>query len=64
LLPDSPAIGTGRHPALPALDQRGVPRVQGAKVDIGALESDRLVSVGFNRSVRLPTARECTASRS
>jgi hypothetical protein len=48
LLPGSPAIDTGGNPAHLVLDQRGLPRMEGIKPDIGAFESDRLFSDGFN----------------
>jgi len=48
LLPGSPAIDTGRAEADDLFDQRGVPRVEGSAADIGAFESDRLFSDGFN----------------
>ena len=38
LLPGSPAIDAGEDAAAPATDQRGVPRPQGARSDIGAYE--------------------------
>lgn len=38
LLPGSPAIDAGSAVGAPATDQRGVPRPQGAGVDIGAFE--------------------------
>jgi hypothetical protein len=38
LLPGSPAIDAGAASGAPATDQRGVPRPQGAGVDIGAFE--------------------------
>ena len=38
LLPGSPAIDAGTVLGAPATDQRGVPRPQGAGVDIGAFE--------------------------
>ncbi len=38
LLPGSPAINAGTASGAPATDQRGVPRPQGAGVDIGAFE--------------------------
>lgn len=48
LLPGSPAIDKGNNPANLASDQRGVPRVENGKADIGAVESDRLFSNGFD----------------
>ena len=38
LLPGSPAINAGDDSAAPATDQRGVPRPQGLRSDIGAYE--------------------------
>jgi HYR domain len=38
LLPGSPAIDAGDNTDAPLMDQRGVPRPQGAAVDIGAFE--------------------------
>lgn len=38
LLANSPAINTGSGSGAPALDQRGIPRPQGAANDIGAVE--------------------------
>lgn len=39
LLPGSPAIDAGTNAGCPATDQRGVPRPQGARCDIGAFEA-------------------------
>jgi predicted outer membrane repeat protein len=38
LLPGSPAANAGSHAAFPPEDQRGVPRPQGSRCDIGAFE--------------------------
>lgn len=38
-LPGSPSIDAGNDSSAPATDQRGVPRPQGAHVDIGAMEA-------------------------
>lgn len=43
LLPGSPAIDAGSDSASPAYDQRGGWRAQGAHVDIGAVEVNRLL---------------------
>ena len=47
LLPDSPAINAGTGFGVPTFDQRGLPRPQGAAVDIGAFEYERLVPCRF-----------------
>jgi hypothetical protein len=48
LLPGSSAIDTGSNAFGIRFDQRGVPRVEGIAADIGAFESDRIFSDGFN----------------
>jgi len=48
LLPGSPAIDMGGNPANLMLDQRGVPRVENGRADIGAVESDGLFRDGFD----------------
>jgi hypothetical protein len=42
LLPDSPALGAGATDGAPATDQRGVPRVKGDPIDIGAYQAVEL----------------------
>ena len=49
LLPGSPAIDLGSNPANLTLDQRGVPRVENGRADIGAVESDDLFRDGFDQ---------------
>jgi len=49
LLPGSPAIDMGSNPANQMLDQRGVPRVENGRADIGAVESDDLFRDGFDQ---------------
>jgi predicted outer membrane repeat protein len=41
LLPNSPALDQGSPTACPATDQRGVPRPQGSRCDIGAFELEQ-----------------------
>jgi hypothetical protein len=43
LLPGSPAIDAGTATDVPLIDQRGVPRPQGAGVDIGAFEYQYII---------------------
>lgn len=51
---DSPAIDAGDDLAAPATDQRGVPRAQGARSDIGAVEATFLTILRMaNGNVRL-----------
>ena len=38
LLPGSPALGVGDDSIDPATDQRGLPRISGQRVDLGAFE--------------------------
>jgi hypothetical protein len=44
--PNTPAFGTGNAHAsgLPATDQRGLPRVVGGQLDLGAFENQRVLS--------------------
>ncbi|MEW6156636.1 MAG: LamG domain-containing protein [Verrucomicrobiota bacterium] len=42
LLPGSPAVDSGSPETFPATDQRGVPRPQGPRADIGAFEGELL----------------------
>jgi hypothetical protein len=38
LLPGSPALDAGDNTTAPATDQRGLPRIVGGTIDIGAFE--------------------------
>jgi len=49
LLPGSPAIDMGGNPSSLTFDQRGVPRVENGRADIGAVESDDLFRDGFDQ---------------
>lgn len=51
-LPSSPLLDAGPATAIPATDQRGLPRLSGARVDIGAVErdADALFADGFEAS--------------
>ena len=62
LLHGSPAIDAGNDSAVPALDQRGVTRAQGAHCDIGAFEAVKLGAptvTSARASGSAPTARRC-----
>jgi hypothetical protein len=49
VLPGSPAIDMGSNLSNLMFDQRGVPRVENGRADIGAVESDDLFRDGFDK---------------